>query len=124
MSALAGRFPSLEPLMNARRLAAADHDAAHRSRRSELFRPYTRYAVISTTPCDFSVNPATYNYKIATNVFYSMSVGGSQVPGVFLMQPGVPYYLNLKNRNQYDQQSCPVGSTCNLSIDFGKPAGT
>ena len=86
--------------------------------------PFTRYAVISTTPCDFSIIPSTYNYKIATNVFYSMSVGGSQVSGVYLMQPGVPYYLNIKNRNQYDQQSCPVGSTCNLSVDFGKPAGT
>ena len=86
--------------------------------------PFTRYAVISTTPCDFSIIPSTYNYKIATNVFYSLQVGGSQQAGKFMMQPGVPYYLNIKNRNQYDQQSCPVGATCNLSIDFGKPAGT
>lgn len=86
--------------------------------------PYTRYAVISTTPCDFSVIPSTYNYKIATNVFYSLQVGGNQPAGVFVFQPGVTYYLNIKNANQYGTQTCPTGTTCNLSIDFTKPAGT
>jgi len=88
------------------------------------YQPYMRTAILSTTPCDLTPNPATYNYKIATNIKFAFQVGGVQQPGIFLMQAGVPYYLTLVNQNQYHQQTVPNGHPCNMSIDLTKPPGT
>jgi hypothetical protein len=82
--------------------------------------PISRLSVISTTPCDFSKTSASILFNVSTgsSLGYSLQVGGSQAPWIFLMQPGVTYYLNVKNTG------CPTGSQCNMFLDFTKPAGT
>ncbi|HEY3179789.1 MAG TPA: hypothetical protein VGL25_13010 [Casimicrobiaceae bacterium] len=79
-----------------------------------------RLAIISASPCDFSTAGATtiYNAQGGTSFNFALQVGGSQVPYQMLMQPGTPYYLNVKN------VGCPAGNQCNMSIDFHRPPGT
>jgi hypothetical protein len=80
----------------------------------------SRASTISTSPCDFSKTSASILFNVSTgsSLGYSLQVGGSQAPWIFLMQPGVTYYLNVKNTG------CPTGSQCNMFLDFTKPAGT
>ena len=82
--------------------------------------PITRLAVISTTPCDFSTaNAATlYNVQKGNDPKFILKVGGTQPIGYVLLQPGVTYYLNVKN------SGCPTGSQCNMNVDFAPSPGT
>ena len=87
---------------------------------------YTRFATISTTPCDFSKTNwfTAYNVSVGSSLSFSLQVGGSQQPYVTLLMPGVPYYLNVRNTDQNGTQTCPIGSSCNMFLDFYKPPGT
>ena len=82
--------------------------------------PIARLSVISTTPCDFSTaNAATlFNASKGSDPRFWLQVGGTQTPGIVLLQPGVTYYLNVKN------SGCPTGTKCEMGMDFAKPAGT
>jgi hypothetical protein len=82
--------------------------------------PISRLSVISTTPCDFSTaNAATlYNASKGADPRFFFKVGGTQTAGIVLLQPGVTYYLNVKN------SGCPTGSVCNMGADFTTAPGT
>ena len=79
-----------------------------------------RLAVISTSPCDFDTSGATtvWNAQGGTSVNFGLQLGGAQKTYSFLMQPGTPYYVNVKNT------TCSGGAQCNMSIDYHKPPGT
>ena len=87
---------------------------------------YTRFSTISTTPCDFSQAGwfTLYNVSVGSSLSYSLQVGGTQQSYVTLLMPGIPYYLNVRNTDQYGNQTCPLGSSCNMFLDFYKPPGT
>jgi hypothetical protein len=82
--------------------------------------PISRLSVISTTPCDFSTaNAATlYNASKGADPKIIFKVGGTQPIGYVLLQPGVTYYLNVKNTG------CAAGSSCNMGGDFTTAPGT
>jgi hypothetical protein len=85
---------------------------------------YTRYSTISTTPCDWSKPNDSTLYKSGSTLTYKLQVGGAQQAYITYLMPGVYYYLNVRNTDANGVQTCPVGSSCNMYLDFYKPPGT
>ena len=86
----------------------------------------TRFSTISTSPCDFSQTNwfTTWNVSTGSTLNYSLQVGGSQQSSIMLLQPGVTYYLNVRNTDSNGTHTCASGTTCNMFLDFYKPPGT
>jgi hypothetical protein len=85
--------------------------------------PVQRFATLSTSPCDFSGSSWFVNKWTGPTISVGLKVGGGPAPYTGLVQPGVPFFLNIRNTNQYGQPSCS-GSQCNMFFHFARPAGT
>ena len=82
--------------------------------------PKMRHSVLSDRPCDFTKprNLFPYSYADNTNAGVNYYVGGSN-SSYPVLQPGRDYYLNIRN----DPGSCDSRDSCEMYMDFSKPAG-
>jgi hypothetical protein len=75
-----------------------------------------RYAVLSTTACDFSgglVKQVSFNLDIITAV-------STTQPGGITLLPGTQYFINVRNSDAAGNWSCK-NTTCNMLINWLVP---
>ena len=86
-----------------------------------------RYAVLSTSACDFNGTGGAYTVpalQVNSTISWSLQVGRKDSGAVVQLNPGTPYYLNLKNRASNGvTPTCSSGS-CNMIINWLKPPGS
>jgi hypothetical protein len=85
--------------------------------------PVPRYATLSTTPCDFGKTSWFTDLWTGPTLSIGLKVGGGPTPYTAVVQPGITYYLNVRNTDRWGNQSCSE-SQCNMFLDFAKPPGT
>lgn len=82
-----------------------------------------RFATLSQTACDFGKTAWFVDVWQGNSLTIGMQVGGAPSSYAALVQPGQTYYLNVRNTNRWGTKTC-TESSCNMYIEFTKPAGT
>jgi hypothetical protein len=95
----------------------ADNQLGYISGGEYLGAPANRVAVLSATPCDFTIGLGTGSKKTSQTFMIRYYVGAGSSSFYPKLAPNTTYYLNVKTTD------CAAGTSCNMALELAKPAG-